>query len=252
MRNSLLLPLVSIAALTSACSYPGFQAKKTVEFTLPAASVSRLLCTSHNGNIVIDGDPAATAVNLKAEMSVRGYTQEEANANLNLLEVGQEQADGQLKLWGKYPPGSLNDVSPSFAFTLTVPARMQLQLQSHNGDLIARGTEGPIQLETHNGSIEAKVTTAKVEVETHNGAVALDLAGSGPLDGTITSHNGGIRVGIGSDRGATIEAATHNGSIKAGEGIVTASVSRNRLRGKIGDGSGKLVITTHNGSVAIR
>jgi Putative adhesin len=252
MRQSTLLSLVTVAALTSSCSYPRFQAKKTVEFTLPAASVSRLLCTSHNGKIVVDGDPAATAVNLKAEMSVRGHTQEEANANLNLLEVGQEQTDGQLKLWGKYPTGGLNNLSPSFAFTMTVPARMQLQLETHNGDVVARGTEGPIRLETHNGSIEAKVTTAKVEVETHNGTVELDLGGSGPLDGTVTSHNGGIRVGIGNDRGTRIEASTHNGSIQAGANVAEASVSRTRLSGKIGDGSGKLVITTHNGSVTIR
>jgi len=252
MRQSTLLSLVTTAALASACSYPRFQAKKTIEFTLPAASVSRLLCTSHNGRIVVDGDPTATAVNLKAEMSVRGHTQEEANANLNLLEVGQEQTDGQLKLWGKYPTGVFDNLSPSFAFTMTVPARMQLQLETHNGDLVARGTEGAIRLETHNGSIEAKVTTQKVEVETHNGAVALDLAGSGPLDGNISSHNGGIRIGIAGERGTTIEAATHNGSIQAGANVATASVSRNRLSGRIGDGSGKLVITTHNGSVTIR
>lgn len=251
MRHTFLLPLVAVALLTSACSYPRFQARKTVELTLPAASVSRLQCTSHNGEIAIDGDPVATDVVLKVEMSVRGHSQEEADTNLDLLEVGQEEAGGQLKLWGKYPAGLLNNLSPSFAFTMTVPAQMELQLRSHNGDLIARGTKGAIRLETHNGSINANVSAAKVEVETHNGAVELDLAGSGPLDGTITSHNGGIRVGIG-QHGATIEAATHNGSIRAGEGIVAASVTRNRLRGTIGDGSGRLAITTHNGSVTIR
>lgn len=251
MRQSLLLSLVAIAALGSACSYPSFQAKKTVEFTLPSATVTRLLCTSHNGSIKVSGDAAATAIQLKAEMSVRGTTQEEADANLNLLEVGQEQADGTLKVWGKYPTGSLNNRSPSFSFTVTVPARMQLELESHNGGLTALGTDGPLRLETHNGNIDAKVATGKVEAVTHNGSVDLELAGAGRLDGTITSHNGGIRIGIAGDRGATVEAATHNGSVKAGAKVAEAAATRTSLRGRIGDGSGKLVITTHNGNVTI-
>jgi hypothetical protein len=251
MRHSLLLSLVAIAALGSACGYPSFQAKKTVELTLPTASVSRLLCTSHNGRIEVSGDAAATSINLKAEMSVRGSTQEEADANLNLLEVGQEQNDGTLKVWGKYPTGSLNNRSPSFSFTMTVPARMHLELESHNGGLTARGTDGPIRLETHNGDIDAKVATGKVEAETHNGSVELAIGGTGKLDGTVTSHNGGIRVGITGERGATIEAATHNGSIKAGAKVAEAAATRTSLRGRIGDGSGKLVITTHNGNVTI-
>ena len=252
MRSLTLLSLAATTCMWSACSFPSFQATKTIEFSVPAASLTSLVCTSHNGHIVVDGDPAATQVMVKAELTVRGETQEEANANLNLLEIGQEQNGSQLKLWGKYPTGTLVNRSPSFAFTMQVPANMQLELESHNGDLTVRGTDGALRMETHNGDIEAKVATSKVEVETHNGTVTLDLTGSGKLDGSVTSHNGGITIGLASAIHTTVEAGTHNGSVKAGANAAEASSSKKVLTYRIGDGSGKLLVSTHNGSVNIR
>jgi DUF4097 and DUF4098 domain-containing protein YvlB len=247
MRTALLIPV-----LFASCVYPSFVATKVVEFTVPAATVERLDCETHNGSITVAGDSGRTEIAIRAELSVRGTTQSEADANLNLLEVGREEGPGRLHLFAKYPAVELANRSPNITFSLQVPARIVLNLDSHNGDLRVTGSAATAQMTTHNGSISGSVGGKQLAVETHNGDVVLDLTGAGAIDGNLTSHNGSITVGILGATDATLVAATHNGDIHAGAMVRESIVKKRSLQGRIGDGSGKLAITTHNGDVTIR
>jgi hypothetical protein len=245
--RALLLPVL----FAGACTQPGFVAKKAVDLTIPAKDVTSLSCTSHNGSITVAGDAAATEIALHAELSVRGYTQAEADANLQQMSVGQEVDKGALKIYGKYDQTALLSMSPSFDFRMKTPRQLALALESHNGGIHADGTQGAVSLVSHNGEIVAKVTTATVKAETHNGSVQVDLANQGRLDGEITSHNGSVEVTLAEGIGTAIEASTHNGEITATR-LQDAATSRQSVRGRVGDGSGRLSITTHNGDVTIR
>ncbi|HEX6813393.1 MAG TPA: hypothetical protein VF384_17375, partial [Planctomycetota bacterium] len=128
------ISLVAVALL-AACTYPKYVARKIVDCTIPTTYTANLLCQTHNGNITVAGESNTTQVEVHAELSVRGYTQEEADANLLLLEVGREQQDGTLHLFVKYPWEELSNRSPSGTFTLKVPQDLGLALESHNGDL---------------------------------------------------------------------------------------------------------------------
>ncbi|MFY9342502.1 MAG: DUF4097 family beta strand repeat-containing protein [Planctomycetota bacterium] len=249
MRHSV---LIVASAFAAACAFPNHKASKVVELSLPAAAVERLQCESHNGGITVNGDPAATDIGLRAELSVRGFSQEEADANLHLLEVGQETKDGTLRIFGKYPSGELLNRSPSFSFTLKVPQRMAVQLESHNGDIVADGVQGPAKLETHNGDIGGALRTGNLSATTHNGDVTLRIAGDGALDGEVTSHNGDIDLQLAEGLGTSLEASTHNGRVTPPSKLVDASLSRRKLKCRIGDGKGRLVVDTHNGDVLIR
>jgi hypothetical protein len=61
-----------------------------------------------------------------------------------------------------------------------------------------------------------------------------------------------VTVGFGERASAALEASTHNGSIQTPKRLQDATITRSSLRCRIGDGQGKLVVTTHNGNVAIR
>jgi DUF4097 and DUF4098 domain-containing protein YvlB len=245
--RAILLPVLALAA----CTQPGFVAKKSVDLSIPAAGVGTIACTSHNGEIAVQGDAAANEIGVHAELSVRGYTQDEADANLKQMSVDQEVANGTLKLIGKYDTAALMNRSPSFAFHLKTPRQVALQLESHNGSIHAEGTQGTVALLSHNGEIIGKVATARVNAETHNGSVRLDLANQGRLDGEIVSHNGNIVVALGEGIGTAVTASTHNGDVTAAR-LQDATVSRQNVSGRVGDGSGRLSITTHNGDVTIR
>lgn len=246
MRAALFLPFLA------ACSiYPRFVASKVIETEIPAGSLQQLACESHNGDITVTG-AATDTITLRVEMSVRGITQAEADSNLHLLELGREQQGDRLRLYGKYPPNELDNRSPSFTFTLTAPARLVLQLESHNGDIVARKVDGTVAAVTHNGRIRAELASTAVALKTHNGDVQLQLDGQGPLDGTVESHNGGVDVSFASGRTTAIAASTHNGRITANGPVRVLASGKGSLQGQVGDGGGKLTVTTHNGDVTLR
>lgn len=240
-----------VVSLLAACSYPRYVARKTVEYTIPAASTTSLLCHTHNGNITVTGQGNTDHVGVRAELSVRGHTQEEADANLHLLAVGRELKDGSLRLFVAHP-SDLGHYSPAGTFVLDVPRNLACGLESHNGRITLRGTRGNARIETHNGSIDATVEGAEVETTTHNGDIRLALAGSDPIKAEVRSHNGDIEMSLPESIGATLDASTHNGRVHWPERVVTASHGKRSLRGRIGDGSGALTISTHNGDVRIR
>lgn len=247
MRSTLLLPF-----LFAGCVYPTFKATKVVELTLPASALEQLTCESHNGAIRITGDAVATEISLRAELSVRGYSQAEADGNLQLLDVGHEENGKGVRIWGKYPQGQLSNLSPSFQFTMKVPQRLAVILVSHNGDIDANEIDGAASIETHNGDIGGALRGSRVAATTHNGDVNLRLAGAGPLDGQVHSHNGNIELAFADGIGTQLEASTHNGKITPPTKVADATMGRQSLRCRIGDGKGKLVVDTHNGSVVIR
>lgn len=244
--------VLPVLFLGASCAFPAYTARRTVDLKLPAPGLQQLHCTSHNGNIEVTGDPASTQVELRAELSVRGHSQGEADDNLRLLSVGHDFTGGKLRIYGEFPEGSLYNMSPSFAFTLKVPQNVALELASHNGDITARGTVGAQRLESHNGSIEAEVSARNLTVETHNGRVGIHVRTEGPIDGRIESHNGGIDVRFGDKASTTLSASTHNGDITPPDRLQDARIGKNSLQARIGDGGGALSITTHNGDVRIR
>jgi len=248
MRSTLLL----VPVLAAGCVYPNHKATKVVEFTIPAESLQRLECQSHNGSITINGDPAVSEIAMHAELSVRGYSQSEADSNLHLLEIGREERDGTLRLFGKYPEGELNNRSPSFRFTMKVPQRLVLQLTSHNGDVVANDMAGAATIETHNGDIGGSLRATHVVATTHNGDVELRLAGEGAVDGEIRTHNGDIVLHLAEGLGARLEASTHNGRVTPPVKLADASIGKRSLRCSVGDGKGRMIVESHNGDVVFR
>ena len=86
---------------------------------------------------------SATAVRIHAEMTARGHTQDEADANLQLLDIGRAHDGDTLRIFGDYPRDVLAGTSPTFAFTLEVPEQLALTLRTHNGGVATAGTAAP-------------------------------------------------------------------------------------------------------------
>lgn len=251
MRPTNCLPLLFLLAVP-ACSSPRFAAKKSVVFDAPATALQRLECTSHNGRIEVVGDPDATTVSVRAELSVRGHTPEEAEFNLSQLEVGQETDGGTLRVAGRWPREALSRNSPSFAFTITMPARLELALVSHNGGLRAIDVAGATQATTHNGDVEWRGRSRQLALESHNGDIRAEFAADGEVRAEVSTHNGDVTVSFPGAVDATFQARTHNGSTSDGGRLADASVARGQLSGRLGAGAGRIVVTTHNGDVTIR
>lgn len=247
-----LAAMLLLACCLPQCSMATHEAKRTDNLDLPLAGLSGLTCTSHNGSIVLVGAANQTSIRIRADLSVRGHSQQEADNNLLLMEVGHEVKDGVLHLAGKFPKGSLDNVSPSFAFHVEVPAEFTAALTTHNGSIRVSGLDGKQTLLTYNGSITTRTTASEINCKTHNGRIEIGFDGQGSLNGRLESHNGGIEASMGNAVHTTIAAETHNGSISVPEHAKTLERKKSRLRCEIGNGNGKLAVTTHNGSIRIR
>ena len=175
-------------------------------------------------------------MHVRAVLKVRGHTQAEADDNLEMLTVADVMSGDVLKIYGEYPRPELNNYSPSFSYMMQVPEHLAVNLNSHNGDIGARGTTGAIRIETHNGNIAATSLNKKTRVDTHNGNVDLVIRSDRDLEGRVTSHNGDIDIEVTEDAHCWLEVKTHNGSIRTPKRIQEATVKRRSVRCRLGDG----------------
>ena len=94
------------------------------------------------------------------------------------------------------------------------------------------------------GTLDAKTTNGGIEVE------LLDFDRG--EDMTFRTTNGGIKVYFPHDFSAYIDAKTTNGSIKTDFPIeVRGRFKKNRLKGEINRGGGRILMSTTNGSIRI-
>jgi DUF4097 and DUF4098 domain-containing protein YvlB len=123
---------------------------------------------------------------------------------------------------------------------------------THNGSVQAKARGGKLWAETHNGRIEATYAGGDIKLLTHNGRIVASLDGCEKVQGSITTHNGGVDVGLGETTAAELEARTQNGAINCDVPLNAARASHGTFSGTIGQGGGKLDVTTHNGSIRIK
>ncbi|MCA8963772.1 MAG: DUF4097 family beta strand repeat protein [Planctomycetes bacterium] len=244
-----LLPLL---VLLPACSVPTYEASRTVDFTVPAAGIAALSCTSHNGAIVVVGENGRQEFAVRVEITARGNTQAEADDNLAQLDVDRATSDGVLRLVGKVPEELPGSCSPVFAFTVTVPRDCGLELETHNGSIEVKDTKGRVSLQTHNGKVVADVTSTDLDVVTHNGSISLTANGDAPINGRVESHNGSVNVKLPPGNGTKVSARSGNGSVNVKGAARVDGKGENSAEVSYGEGNGKLSVSTHNGAVWVR
>jgi DUF4097 and DUF4098 domain-containing protein YvlB len=176
-------------------------------------------------------------------------------------------------------------------FTVQIPSGVRVRAGSGNGDVRIAGGGAEVIAATGNGRVDVNGTTGQVRASTGNGDVAVQDA-RGPVDASTgsgnvrvvtssgpvsaSSGNGDIDVSIGKlDRspdmsfstgngrvtlslpdgfGAEVDANTGNGTVSSDFPVKMRSgrLDPSRLRGTIGDGGGRLSISSGNGDVKIR
>ncbi|MCR9244383.1 MAG: DUF4097 domain-containing protein [bacterium] len=249
--HRLAAPSLTLLVLATSCSFPQHLAKGVVEDSVPAAGLNRLKCHTHNGSIRIEARPGAPTVSYRVEMAVRGHTPEEARDNLSAMRVAPRTDGDELTLRGEYD-AHVRGMSPQFSFVVEAPPELAARLVTHNGSIQVVDRVGPVNAETHNGRIRCSTSNRDFRLETHNGSIELDVAADGPLDGKVITHNGSVRLSIPTAADASVAARTHNGHITVDRPASAISRSRGRFDCKLGDGSGLVVVRTHNGNVVIR
>ena len=105
---------------------------------------------------------------------------------------------------------------------------------------------------TGSGGIRAERITARdVNFDTGSGSIVVRML-SDVDNMKLDTGSGGVTLYVPSSLGAEIEVDTGSGGIDTEVALQNATKRRSHLRGRIGDGNGRIVIDTGSGSVSIR
>ena len=230
-KSTFSLACVAALMMLGGCSVLSFIAKekatKTSDFTVPIPESGKCFIRSQNGSIRCVSGPVAE-IEVKAEITARAATVEQAEALLDQISIDRTETDGAVEIVASVPRG----VSGSVSFQVIVPHQTDLDLETSNGTIEVTGVAGHVTCKTSNGTASVIDGAGSVDVKTSNGKIVLEsesLAnvkartsnGSVQLKGDllpgaheIHTSNGSIRVEL-YGTPVTVTATTSNGSITA-------------------------------------
>jgi hypothetical protein len=245
--------------------------QRTVQQSAPLSPGSGFEAQTHNGSIKITGADI-TDCNLTATIIARAATEEDAQKLAERTTVKLESFGD--KLIAKIDkPAFMTNQSVSVSLDVHVPKECDLGLTTHNGSveirnitgrlngttyngkIVAEQVSGDAELHTHNGSVTCREISGDSRLKSHNGSVKVYYSQAAPsvCDISLITYNGGIELETPSDFSGDFNASTHNGSIRTDLPItIVGKISKNKLTAKIGSGSGKLYLETHNGSIRVK
>jgi len=108
-----------------------------------------------------------------------------------------------------------------------------------------------VNVNTGSGTVQLDdVRSAQTSVETGSGGIRINLL-SPPRNLRVHAGSGSVVVGLPANTGADVDIETGSGGIETEFGLQIDRYERNGLRGRIGNGSGRIRIETGSGSVRL-
>jgi hypothetical protein len=145
-----------------------------------------------------------------------------------------------------------------------------VNLSSTSGDISAEDMVGPIQINNTSGDVSLKEVEGNIEVATASGDVIIDQkegdlrleSSSGDVEVKtkifpqykyyVETSSGYIRLLLPQDSNAEVELETSSGSLDCKLPLTVSSVSRNLLKGKLGEGGPQINLITTSGEIELR
>jgi len=144
-----------------------------------------------------------------------------------------------------------NDVKVDFE--VQVPAGVEFNGQTVNGEMAAEGLEADVRASTVNGSVRV-TTTGVAEASTVNGSVYAQMGRANWTDQLeFSTVNGGITLILPPKLDTEVRANTVNGDIESDYPLtISGKFGPRRIRGTIGAGGRTLSLSTVNGEIRLR
>ncbi|MEM9533632.1 MAG: DUF4097 family beta strand repeat-containing protein [Pseudomonadota bacterium] len=242
--------LPALAALLLAGAASGKTLKDFAE-TYPLESGGSISLENINGDIELsswDRDEVEVRYRVTGD-SEKALDRVKVKINADAAHLRIDTVHSKSKSWW----GSGN--SASVHYELIVPSDARLRsVETVNGSISIKGVRGEVDAETVNGGIEVTGLESDAKLSTVNGSVEATMERFGADQRvSLESVNGRIQVYIPDDADVEIRAETVHGSLRNDFGLpVEKGMVGRDLRGRLGDGGGRLSLDTVNGSISIR
>ena len=125
-----------------------------------------------------------------------------------------------------------------------------LRVDSVNGDLEVHGARGGLWAHTNSGDIDARDVSGQVNVESVSGDVRVALRVG--VDGVeVSSTSGEVTTLVPAGLGCTLDLRTASGSIDLDLPVRMTNLSRQEVRGRIGDGRVPIRLRNSSGDIIV-
>lgn len=266
-----LLPIVVIG-----CFYSGGWAKakhqKTIMLRSPLEADSIIVAEASFGSITVIAAEVSDC-NVIAEICVQAPTKEEAREIAERIKIELKKT-GKTLIVKADKPCVKNNRSISISYRITAPKQTSVECSSAYGSIQIIGIEGYAKAHTSYGSIKCVETMGKISLDTAYGGIdcrsiaadELNVSSSygsmnieysdsvsAKIQANVTTAYGSIDFTTPADFAGEVELATSFGSVNTELPItVKGEINSKRIRGSIGEGDGKLSLTTSFGSIRLK
>jgi len=218
----------------------GLQASANLRITVPVGKRVRIYLGVGKVDITnVDGDLRVDAAT--ADITSRG-TRGDLNIDTGSGDVAIEDASGTVSL----DTGS-GDIH------VTRMKEGDLKVDTGSGSVDGTGiAAGAATIETGSGDIRlTDITAPRLSLETGSGSVRADLKGSPDLL-HVETGSGDVVLRLPDGIDATVDLETGSGEFNLDFPLQSVRKSEGNLRGKLGDGRGRIEIETGSGDIALR
>ena len=126
-----------------------------------------------------------------------------------------------------------------------------VKISTTSGDNQIYDIDGDLNVATSSGDITVSGVTGSVKAEAISGDLRLSALSAKEGNFDVESVSGDVVMEVSSDFSGKMQVATVSGEVSSQLGGELDSYSDSRLRGKIGDGRGRLNISTTSGDISI-
>jgi len=147
---------------------------------------------------------------------------------------------------------SNHDNDTSVEFRVEVPAGVNLEVGTVNGEVDVRNLDGDVQASTVNGDVRVE-SEGTVEASTVNGSIVARMGQDLKSDLSFATVNGSVTVELPAGANADVSASTVTGGMESDFPLtIQGRFSNRRMSGKIGNGGHELDMSTVNGTIILR
>lgn len=230
---------------------PQFFANDTFTTEFQLVNHSRIRLETVRGNIEIEGRNDTNSVTVIAQKYVGSDSLEDAEANLNELEIMVTDQNDEV-LIQTLQPVNMQSRKYIVDYLIILPTDLEIDVVHTNGDIDIINIENWVTVDSENGNVFLSNISASVIVTIANGSI--DSFIDPPLDGEIilSTNNGDIDLSIPSATSAGFAASINNGSIQTFNLEFAAAVETiQSLSGTLGDGDGVIDLGSINGKISV-
>ncbi len=199
-----------------------------------------------SGDVIVEGYDGSAIV----------VTGTKRGRDIDLVEIEDRSTSGNIDITVRYPKNCNCDVS--VRFDVKVPRSIAYdfdRIASVSGNVEIRGVTGKVHASAVSGDVKVRNVAGSVSASSVSGDVDVEIDRLEGADSMkFSSVSGDVDVRLPSSLGADISMSSFSGSVRSDFPIEIKQErygSRNSARGKVGDGSRSLRMSSVSGSLSL-